>query len=105
MRKAILAIASVSALVTLPHLALAQDGTAAGVATGAAAGAIVGGPVGAAVGAGVGGVVGGIAEQNARQNQPVVVVPGQEVTTGSVTTQQRTCVDNGVTVTCTDVRQ
>jgi hypothetical protein len=103
MRKLILA-ASAAALFAAPHLAFAQEGTAAGVATGAVTGAIVGGPVGAAIGAGVGGVAGGIAEQNAKTQPPagVVVVPSDTVTTGSV--RQRTCVEDGLgNRTCQDV--
>ena len=102
MRKIAMA-AAVAALFTVPHLASAQEGTAAGVATGAVTGAIVGGPVGAAIGAGVGGVAGGIAEQNARSQAPagVVVVP-DTATTGSVL--QRTCVeDNYGQTTCQEV--
>ena len=93
MRKIILA-ASAAAHFAIPHLASAQEGTAAGVATGAVTGAIVGGPVGAVIGAGVGGVAGGIAEQNSRMQAPAgtVVVPADTVTTGSI--RQRTCVED-----------
>jgi len=92
MRKLIV-IASAAAFFTIPQLASAQEGTAAGMATGAVTGAIVGGPVGAAIGAGVGGIAGGIAEQNSRAQPPagVVVVP-DSVTTGSI--RQRTCVED-----------
>lgn len=95
---------SASALFIMPHLTLAQDGTAAGVATGAVTGAIVGeGPVGAVIGAGVGGIAGGVAEQNARaQPAPDVVVVPDPATTGSI--RQRTCsVDIRGNQSCTDV--
>lgn len=81
---------SAAALLIIPQLASAQEGTAAGVATGAVTGAIVGGPVGAVVGAGVGGIAGGLAEQNARmQAAPEVIVVPDATTTGSI--RQRTC--------------
>lgn len=103
MRKTIIA-ASVAALFAIPHLASAQEGTAAGAATGAVTGAIVGGPVGAAIGAGVGGIAGGIAEQNSRVQPPppgVVVVPDTP-TTGSI--RQRTCVQDAYgNQTCREV--
>jgi hypothetical protein len=102
MRKLVLAVAA-AALFTLPNLASAQEGTAAGVATGAVTGAIVGGPVGAAIGAGVGGVAGGIAEQNAKTQPPagVIVVP-EATTTGSV--RQRSCVEDAYgNQTCREV--
>jgi hypothetical protein len=94
---------SASALIIMPHLAFAQEGTAAGVATGAVAGAVVGGPVGAVIGAGVGGIAGGVAEQNAKaQSAPGVVVVSDPVTTGSI--RQRTCsVDIRGNQSCTDV--
>ncbi|MBD2748065.1 hypothetical protein IC232_15320 [Microvirga sp. BT688] len=94
---------SASALFIMPHLALAQEGTAAGVATGAVTGAIVGGPVGAVIGAGVGGIAGGVAEQNARaQPTPDVIVVPDPATTGSI--RQRTCsVDIRGNQSCTDV--
>ena len=104
MRKLILAV-SAAALFTLPNLASAQEGTAAGVATGAVTGAIVGGPVGAAIGAGVGGVAGGIAEQNAKTQAPagVVVVP-EASTTGTIS--RRTCVQDAYgNQTCREVIQ
>ncbi|MBF9195251.1 hypothetical protein I2H36_04315 [Microvirga sp. BT290] len=87
----------------MPHLALAQDGTAAGVATGAVTGAIVGGPVGAVIGAGVGGIAGGVAEQNAKaQSAPNVLVVSDPTTTGSI--RQRTCsVDIQGNQSCMDV--
>ena len=59
MSKYLLVAGFVGAL-TLPSLALAQGGAAAGAATGAVGGAIVGGPVGAVVGGPVGAVVGGV---------------------------------------------
>ncbi|WP_201863609.1 glycine zipper domain-containing protein [Microvirga soli] len=94
-----------SALFITPHLAFAQDGTAAGVATGAVTGAIVGGPVGAVIGAGVGGIAGGVAEQNARpQSVPDVVVVTDPATTGSISIRQRTCsVDMRGNQSCTEV--
>jgi outer membrane lipoprotein SlyB len=94
---------SASALFIMPHLAFAQDGTAAGVVTGAVTGAIVGGPVGAVIGAGVGGIAGGVAEQNARaQSAPDVLVVSDPATTGSI--RQRTCsVDIRGNQSCTDV--
>ncbi|MBQ0822308.1 glycine zipper domain-containing protein [Microvirga terrae] len=102
MRKFAFGIAAASLLI-MPHLASAQEGTAAGVATGAVTGAIVGGPVGAVVGAGVGGIAGGLAEQNAKmQNAPGVVVVPDAATTGSI--RQRTCtVDAYGNQACTEV--
>ena len=102
MRKLVIGL-SASALFIMPHLAFAQDGTAAGVATGAVTGAIVGGPVGAMIGAGVGGIAGGVAEQNAKaQPTPDVVVLPDPATTGSI--RQRTCsVDIRGNQSCTDV--
>src|SRR3712207_6468652 len=102
MRKPALGI-SAAALLIMPQLASAQEGTAAGVATGAVTGAIVGGPVGAVVGAGVGGIAGGLAEQNARmQAAPEVVVVPDAPTTGSI--RQRTCtVDAYGQQACTEV--
>ena len=94
MRRVLLA-ASAVALMALPGVASAQEGTAAGVATGAVTGAIVGGPVGAAVGAGVGGIAGGIAEQNAKASAPpagVVVV--DPPATGAI--REQTCVTDAV---------
>jgi hypothetical protein len=95
--RSILFATTAVALLALPNLASAQEGTAAGVATGAVTGAIVGGPVGAAVGAGVGGIAGGVAEQNAKNNPPnrVYVVPDASAT-GSVTTRQQTCVEDAL---------
>jgi hypothetical protein len=94
---------SASALFIMPHLAIAQEGTAAGVATGAVTGAIVGGPVGAVIGAGVGGIAGGVAEQNAKaQPTPDMMVVSDPVTTGSI--RQRTCsVDIRGNQSCTEV--
>ena len=102
MRKLVIGL-STSALFFMPHLASAQEGTAAGVATGAVTGAIVGGPVGAVIGAGVGGIAGGVAEQNAKaQSSPDVVVVSDPVSTGSI--RQRTCsVDIRGNQACTDV--
>jgi YmgG-like glycine-zipper protein len=102
MRKLALGL-SATALLLAPHLAFAQEGTAAGVATGAVTGAIVGGPVGAVIGAGVGGIAGGAAEQNAkaRSGSEVIVVP-DTATTGSI--RQRTCaVDTLGNQSCTEV--
>jgi len=102
-RKIILA-ASAAAFLSIPHLASAQEGTAAGMATGAVTGAIVGGPVGAVIGAGVGGVAGGLAEQNSRAQAPAgtVVVPSDTLTTGSV--RQRTCIEDAYgNLRCQDV--
>jgi hypothetical protein len=86
---------SASALFIMPHLAFAQEGTAANVMTGTVTGAAVGGPVGAGVG--------GIAEQNARaQSTPDVVVIPDPATTGSI--RQRTCsVDMRGNQSCTEV--
>ena len=94
---------SASALFIMPHLAFAQEGTAAGVATGAIAGAIVGGPVGAMVGAGVGGIAGGVAAQSAKaQPVPDVVSVSDPATTGSI--RQKTCsVDIRGNQSCTEV--
>lgn len=92
----ILLAASTAAMLLLPAVASAQEGTAAGVATGAVTGAVVGGPVGAAIGAGVGGIAGGIAEQNSKTPAPpppgVVVVDPR--TTGTV--REQTCVTDAV---------
>jgi hypothetical protein len=102
MRKLAVGI-STAALLILPQLASAQDGTAAGFATGAMTGAIVGGPIGAVIGAGVGGMAGGVAEQNARmQAAPQVATTSDPVTTGSI--RQRTCsVDIHGNQSCSDV--
>ncbi len=102
MRKLVLGL-SVIALFSMPQLASAQEGTAAGVATGAVTGAIVGGPVGAVVGAGVGGIAGGLAEQNAKaQVAPEVVVVPDTATTGSI--RQKTCVADAYgNQSCTEV--
>ncbi|MDB5620441.1 DUF1236 domain-containing protein [Tardiphaga sp.] len=62
MKNTMLAGAFVLAALSVPILAQAQNGVAAGATTGAVTGAVVGGPVGAAVGAGVGAVAGGIAD-------------------------------------------
>jgi len=92
-------IAAAASFLIAPHLASAQEGTAAGAATGA----IVGGPVGAVVGAGVGGVAGGLAEQNAKiQGSANVVLVPDVATTGSI--RQRTCsVDAYGNQACTEV--
>ena len=89
MRK-IIVLASAAAFFAIPHIASAQEGTAAGVATGAVTGAIVG----AVIGAGVGGVAGGLAEHNSRMQPPAgtVVVPSDATTTGSI--RQRTCIED-----------
>lgn len=60
MNTKLLAGLTITAALSLPLAAHAQDGVAAGATTGAVTGAIVGGPVGAAVGAGA--IAGGIAE-------------------------------------------
>ena len=88
---------SAPALFIMPHLAVAQEGTAAGVATGAVTGATVGAAIGA------GGIAGGVAEQNAKaQSAPDVAVVPDPVTTGSI--RQRTCsVDIQGNQSCTDV--
>ena len=90
----IVVLASAAALFAIPHVASAQEGTAAGMATGAVTGAIVGGPVGAVIGAGVGGVAGGLAEQNSRMQPPAgaIVAPSDATTTGSI--RQRTCIED-----------
>jgi hypothetical protein len=90
----IIFLASAAAFFAIPHVASAQEGTAAGAATGAVTGAIIGGPVGAVIGAGVGGIAGGIAEQNSRTQPPAgtVVVPSDAITTGSI--RQRTCIED-----------
>jgi outer membrane lipoprotein SlyB len=102
MRKLAIVI-SAATLFIMPHLASAQEGTAAGVATGAVTGAVVGGPVGAVIGAGVGGLAGGVAEQNARmQSAPDAVVVPDVSATGSI--RQRTCsVDTRGNQSCTEV--
>jgi hypothetical protein len=90
---------SASAFFIMPHLAFAQEGTAAGVATGAIAGAIVGG----SVGAGVGGIAGGVAAQSAKaQPVPDAVSVSDPATTGSI--RQKTCsVDIRGNQSCTEV--
>ena len=50
--------AAAFAMLALPAVAVAQEGTAAGVAGGAVAGAVVGGPVGAIIGAVAGAALG-----------------------------------------------
>ncbi len=98
MRKIAIGV-SAAALLIIPQLASAQEGTAAGVATGAATGTIVGGSVGAVSGAGAGGT----AEQNAKmQPVPEVVIASDPVATGSI--RQRTCsVDISGNQSCTEV--
>ena len=95
MRKIAIGV-SAAALLIIPQLASAREGTAAGVATGAATGTIVGGSVGAVSGAGV-------VEQNARmQPVPEVVIDSDPVATGSI--RQRTCsVDISGNQSCTEV--
>lgn len=101
MRKLGIGLSAATLFIT-PHLAFAQDGTAAGVATGAVTGAIVGGPVGAVIGAGVGGIAGGVAEQNARAQSVPDVAISDPATTGSI--RQRTCsVDMRGNQSCTEV--
>jgi hypothetical protein len=94
---------STAALLIMPHLASAQEGTAAGLAAGAVTGAIVGGPAGAVIGAGVGGIAGGVTEQNAKaQSASGVVVVPDVTTTGSI--RQRTCsVDISGNQSCTEI--
>ena len=102
MRK-IIVLASAAAFFAVPHMASAQEGTAAGAATGAVTGAIIGGPVGAVIGVGVGGVAGGLAEQNSRMQPPAgtVVVPS-DATIGSI--RQRSCIENAYgNLRCRDV--
>ena len=102
MRKLVIGL-SAAALLIMPQLASAQEGTAAGVATGAVTGAIVGGPVGAVIGAGVGGIAGGVTEQHAKaQSTSGVVIVPDVTTTGSI--RQRTCsVDISGNQSCTEV--
>ena len=98
----ILLAASAAALLVLPAVASAQEGTAAGVATGAVAGAVVGGPIGAVVGAGVGGIAGGIAEQNSKTPAAPGVVVVDPRTTGTV--REQTCITDAVgNQTCREV--
>jgi hypothetical protein len=59
MRKTVITLASLAALMMFPSLASAQNRTAVGVGTGAVAGAVVGGPIGAAIG----GVIGANTDQ------------------------------------------
>lgn len=58
MRKLVLAVCALAALVAVPDIAAAQSSTTLGVGTGAVAGAIVGGPIGAVVGGVAGGFIG-----------------------------------------------
>ena len=87
-----------SAHFIMPHLAFAQESTAASVMTGTVTGAVAGGPVSAAIDAG-----GGIAEQNARaQSAPDMAVVSDPATTGSI--RQRTCsVDMRGNQSCTEI--
>jgi hypothetical protein len=104
MQRSIIAVAALAGLITMPTLASAQEGVAAGAATGAAAGAIVGGPVGAAVGGVAGAVTGGAAEAASRPPPPpaVVVTPGA---TGSVVSERTCTTDAAGNRVCTEVRR
>jgi outer membrane lipoprotein SlyB len=60
MSSALVRVAFLSTLLSVPNVALADEkGAAAGAITGGVAGALVGGPIGAIIGAGIGGVAGG----------------------------------------------
>ena len=97
MRKTLLAATAFAGLLIVPTLASAQE-TMTGAAGGAVAGAVVGGPVGAVVGGAVGATVGAGAEANRRDAEGRIIVEER-----GPAVRQRTCVDNGVTTTCTDV--
>ena len=98
MRKMLLVTVSLAALAAVPSVAAAQE-TMTGAAGGAVAGAVVGGPVGAVVGGAIGGTVGAAAEADRRNAEGEVIVHERAPVT------ERTCVDNGRTVTCTEVRR
>jgi hypothetical protein len=104
MRKIIIAAVSLAALAGLPIVASAQE-TVTGAAGGAAAGAVVGGPVGAVVGGVIGGTVGAASEQSRRDAEGRVIVEEQAppvVVEQAPTVRERTCVDDGVSKTCTE---
>jgi hypothetical protein len=76
-----------------------------GAAGGAVAGAVVGGPIGAAVGGVIGGTVGAAAESDRANHQGRVVVEERApVVVERPAVRERTCVDDGVRKTCTEVR-
>jgi hypothetical protein len=102
MRKNLLIATAFAAILTLPVVASAQE-TMTGAAGGAVAGAVVGGPVGAVVGGAIGGTVGAAAESERRDAQGRVIVEERAVVAPPVS--ERTCVDNGVTKTCTEVHR
>jgi hypothetical protein len=98
MRKTLLA-ATFAGLLVAPTLASAQE-TMTGAAGGAAAGAVVGGPVGAVVGGVVGGSIGAGAEAQRRDAEGRIIVEER-----APAVRERTCVDDGVNKSCTEVRR
>jgi len=100
MRKTLVVATAFAGLLIASTLAPAQE-TMTGAAGGAVAGAIVGGPVGAAVGGVIGGTVGAGAEAARRDAEGRIIV--EERAPPAV--HERTCVDDGVSRTCTDVRR
>jgi hypothetical protein len=99
MRKTLVIATALAALVSVSSIATAQE-TMTGAAGGAVAGAVVGGPVGAAVGGVIGGTVGAAAESNRRDAEGRVIVEER-----APAVRERTCVDNGVTKSCTEVHR
>ena len=100
MRRTLIVATVFAGLLITPTLAPAQE-TMTGAAGGAVAGAVVGGPVGAVVGGVVGGTIGAGAESARRDAQGRIIV--EERAPAAV--HERTCVDDGVNKTCTDVRR
>jgi len=103
MRKIMIAAVSFAALAGLPTLASAQEAVT-GAAGGAVAGAVVGGPVGAVVGGVVGGTVGAASENSRRDAEGRVIVEERSapvVVEHAPVVQERTCVEDGVSKTCT----
>lgn len=102
MRKIMIAAVSFAALAGLPTLASAQEAVT-GAAGGAVAGAVVGGPVGAVVGGVVGGTVGAASENSRRDAEGRVIVEDRApvVVEHAPVVQERTCVEDGVSKTCT----
>ena len=106
MSSALVRVAFLCTLLSVPNVALAgEKGAAAGAITGGVAGALVGGPIGAIIGAGIGGIAGGAVTGPAtvqveqpssvgRERVPVrrPVVSEEPEATGSVV--ETTCVED-----------
>jgi hypothetical protein len=99
MRKTLLTATAFAGLLLAPTLAPAQE-TMTGAAGGAVAGAVVGGPVGAVVGGVVGGTIGAGAEAERRDAEGRIIVEER-----APAVRERTCVDDGVNKTCSEVRR